>query len=205
MKKISFLFIFCSLLFLFCGKEEEKDYFPMGLGSIWRYSGDVVLITSSSTDTLQKMVIEMKAVKKDNLTSGLEVTEFVMTDTIKSKWPMETTYVEIETTYFRESDNYILSYDSKDDPEPDTFLSLPLEKDKTWRVNSSTTAKVLNEEEVRVPAGTFKAWKIEETEDTTPTYYWLSAGTGMVKMYKEEVTSEYRVVINIELTSANIK
>ncbi len=193
------------LLFIFCG-EKGEEYFPMGVGSVWKYTGYTLLITSSSTDTIQKFTSDTKADSKGNLDNGLEVTLFVNIETVYVKSPYETTLVEVDTTYIRESGNYILSYESKSDPTPDTVLALPLEKDKTWQVDSTTTAKVLVEENVTVPAGTFKAWKVEQTTQGIPIYYWFAEGTGLVKVNMDyEPISGYRYVMNMELKSANVK
>ncbi len=196
------------LFFLSCGIFGKKEeYFPMGIGSVWNYFSLSLIETASSTDTIQKVTIQTEARKKDKLTTGEDVTEFFSTDTIKMKIPYETTYVVTRSSYIRESGNYILTYESKSDETPDTTLVQPLAKDKSWRVNSTTTATVISQEDVTVKAGTYKnAWKIELNTNGNKMYYWYANGKGMVKGYMEnEYVPGYKFILNMELTSATIK
>ncbi len=213
MKKVMFVALACAAILimscdLFGGKEE--NYYPTTVGSKWDYSGYVLLETGTDAqpDTIQKITATTLANKKDKLTSGEDVTEMITTIEFHQYYPTETTFTQSETGYIRETDNAILSYESKDDTAPDTALALPLIKDKTWHVNADVVAKALDQEDVTVQAGTYKkAWKVEQTltgEDYKQ-YYWFANNIGMAKIYWQQTEQSATITFNMELTKATIK
>lgn len=214
MKKVMFVALACAAILilscdLFGGKEE--NYFPTTVGSKWDYTGVVLLDTSgtdAAPDTIQTMDINQVANKKDKLDSGEDVTEMVTTMTFHIKYPVESTYTQTFTSYVRETDNAILTYESKADTAPDTSLVLPLAKDKTWHMSADVIAKVLLQEDVTVPAGTYKkAWKIEQssTGGGEKQYFWYANNIGMAKVYWQETEGTATVTVSIELKSVTIK
>ncbi|MEO0049518.1 MAG: hypothetical protein ABIK23_06725 [candidate division WOR-3 bacterium] len=214
MKKVMFVMLAgAAILLLSCdifgGKEE--NYFPTTVGSKWDYTSVILLETSgtdATPDTIQTMTINLLANKKDKLDSGEDVTEMVATVTTHIYSPTETTYTSTDTSYVQETSNAVLTYESKSDTAPDTSLVIPLAKDKTWHVNADVIAKVLDQEDITVTAGTYKkAWKIEQTVTSLADkqYYWYANNVGMVKAYWEQDYGTAKVTFSMELTSATIK
>ncbi len=190
----------------------KEDYYPLTVGNSWSYRGHarVLTATDDQPDTVQTMTIQVVATGKDNLNSGEEVIELVNTTSVHMYFPFESTYTVIETTYEREAGSFVLSYESKTDSAPDTTLVLPLTKDKTWRINEFTVARVLQQEDVTVPAGTYRsAWKIEQTVNTgTQTFtqhWWYANNTGPIKAHWQESYGTAAYEFNLELTGATIK
>ncbi len=201
-----------AVCFLNCDLSGGKDdYYPTTVGSTWNYYFYVLatMPTTGAQDTVQTMNMETKATKNDKLSSGEDVTEMVTTVEVHIKFP-DSTYTSVDTSYVRETGSAVLSYSSKDDQTPDTVLSLPLVKDKTWRISTDVTAKVVGQEDVTVTAGSYKnAWKVETVYGSgtgaTTGYHWYANKVGMVKYHSEYSAGGYPVVVHGELTSANIK
>lgn len=206
-----------ALLFLVsCDTGAEADYYPLTVGSVWRYSGYMTISTSlDGVDTVWTSVIKVEATKKDNLTSGEEVTELVSIDTSNIKFPTPRTDVTTHTTYSREAGDYVLVYGSKDDTEPDTLLALPLEQGKSWNVSAHgdtvTAATVEAKEDVTVPAGKqTDCWKLRlsvrvAAETLYTQYMWLADGIGHVLTSVEYEQQGTTVKSEIKLTSADVK
>ncbi len=194
---------------IFGGKEE--NYFPTTVGSKWDYTSVILLETSgtdATPDTIQTMTINLLANKKDKLDSGEDVTEMVATVTTHIYSPTETTYTSTDTSYVQETSNAVLTYESKSDTAPDTSLVIPLAKDKTWHVNADVIAKVLDQEDITVTAGTYKkAWKVEQssTSGGEKQYFWYANNIGMAKAYWQETEDSATVTVTFELKSVTIK
>jgi hypothetical protein len=161
-------------------------------------------------DTVQKMTAQVVVTRNDKLTSGADVFEQVSTLEVHQYYPFESSYVMVETSYVQRVDKLVLTYESKDDAQPDTTLSLPLVREKIWRVNEYSVARVRQQEDVTVPAGTYKnAWKIEQTVteggQSSIDYYWYADGIGPVKAYSQAAYGTISLTTNIELVSAVIK
>lgn len=198
------VFVSCNL---FGGGKE--DYYPTTVGSKWDYSGYVLrsTATDATPDTIEKINVTVRATKKDKLNTGEDVTEMVSTMDVHIYYPMDTTYTGVDTSYIRETENAVLEYGSKSEIEPDTILALPLTKDKTW---SNDSYKVIDQENVTVPAGTYKkAWKIEHTTteggETYKEYYWFANNIGLAKVFWQQSYGTDLITFTIELVSASIK
>lgn len=202
MKKSLILFMTVALIIIGCGLFGGEDYFPVKVGNIWNYTG----YTTYGTDTLYMVKMKNEITEKTTINNKDAYREMSYI-TIYTYMPAPDTFYDTTTQYFVETKDAILSYSSTNDPEPDTVLKLPLKKDKTWTQITSgdtITFKVLIQEDVTVPAKTYKnAWKIEQrfSGSTTPTYFWYADGVGMVKTLTEYATSKTW----FELTSATIK
>lgn len=190
----------------------KEDYYPLTVGNSWSYRGYARLLTATDDqpDTVQTMTIQVVATKRDNLNSGEEVIELVNTISVHMYFPFDSNYTVIDTSYARETGSFVLSYESKTDSAPDTTLVLPLTKDKTWRMNEFVVAKVLQQEDVSVPAGTYRnAWKIEHTVNAgTQTYtehWWYANNVGPVKVHWQESYGTATYEFNLGLTGATIK
>jgi hypothetical protein len=191
---------------------SKEDYYPLTVGNVWNYSGYVVLQTAGDAppDTIQKMSLEVVASRKEKLTGGEDVVEMVNTMQVRMFFPFETTYTSVETAYVRQAGNLVLSYERRDDTQPDTTLSLPLARGKTWRINQYVVAQVLEQEDVTVPAGTYRnAWKIEqfitEGSATGQVYCWYANNIGMVKLLEQFSYGGTSYISTMELTSATIR
>lgn len=209
--------LFCTALILvncdlFGGSE---DYYPMATGSTWDYEGSITqTTTAAAVDTIHTSTGRNEIAGKATLTSGEEVARFVNIETTHCRQP-ETTWVFTDTSYARQEGDYILAYESLDDTEPDTALALPLELNKTWQIHVAgdtvTTGTVVAQEDVTVPAGTYKdCWKVEVTtvdgSDGIPKmHYWYADGIGRVKWLMESTGAGYIMTFVTELTAASIK
>ncbi len=193
---------------------DKAGYYPMTVGSTWEFQGWMTT-EQVDQDTIFTSKTHAEVTQKVTLAGGEEASEFVMTESTHMRLPQETTIVYVDTSYARETDNYVLAYDSKDDTDPDTVLALPLEEGKTWTIHTSgdttLSAKVIGKETTNVPAGEYKnCWKVEITtnvgSDATPTmHYWYADGVGRVKNFMEYTEQSYKTTLINELTSATIK
>ncbi|MEN9978770.1 MAG: hypothetical protein ABIK38_00290 [candidate division WOR-3 bacterium] len=201
------------LVLLSCDIFGSKvDYYPLTVGNSWSYRGyaRMLTVTDDQPDTMQTMTIQVVATGKDNLNSGEEVIELVSTNSVHLYFPFETTYIVVDTSYARETGDFLLTYESKTDSAPDTTLALPLTKDKTWRINEFTVARVLQQEDVSVPAGIYRsAWKVEQTvtsgAQTFTQHWWYGNNVGPVKAHWQESYGTANYEFSLELTSATIK
>lgn len=80
---------------------------------------------------------------------------------------------------------------------PWVVLQFPPQPGKSWSwspknipISMTVTDTWLLEETVRVPAGTFTAWKLQSVSKRGPTtatvYTWYASGVGVVKVVREE-------------------
>lgn len=202
---IAALFVACNIF----GRKE--DYYPLSIGSTWTYFSCTIMSTGSdgTPDTIETTTSTTQAMN-DKLSTGEDVVALVKVGTVHTRFPRETTYTINETCYARKTENFILSYDTKNDQEPDTILALPLAVGKKWRINRELTAEVLLKENVTVTAGIYpNAWKIDQLyvseEDTFHIFSWYASGVGNIKYSSEQSNAGYTFIHHGELVSANIK
>lgn len=201
------------LLITGCGIfGKREDYYPLAVGNSWNYRGWVRVVNGPDVqpDTVQTSDIRVAATRKTNLSTGEEVFELVNTTTLHFRYPIETSYTVIDTSYERETGGLVLSYASIADNQPDTILVLPLVKDRTWRVDEYTISRVLGQEDVDVPAGVYKnAWKIEQVSNvgglTSTQHVWYANQVGMAKAHFQESRGGLSYEFNLELISATVK
>lgn len=212
MKKLLILTVTAAACFIIgCKSGGSDDYFPMSVGSQWEFSGYILFgTTTPPTDTWRTMTNSTVAQAKTTLTGGEEVVPFQTTTISHTTFPIVMTDTSVGTSYVRESGDVILGYDSLSTSTPDTLMVMPLEANKTWHKDASSTALVVGQEDVTVAAGTYKnAWKIKMTSiigsDTTEGFQWYAKGIGIIKTHSEYSESGYNMISNQELTSSTIK
>ena len=196
------------LVLLSCS-PASNDIFPMSVGSVWHT--DILVMggtTIASLDTTQTSTDVKTAVEKTSLTTGKEVVEYKYETTTHLRTP-DSTYTSTRYTYCREDGDWILVYTSLDDTTADTVMVTSPSVGKTWHQGSATT-EVVGQEDVTVPAGTYKgAWKVKVTTSqgglAFDMYYWYAKGTGLVKLSYEWTYLGHSKVYTEELTSATIK
>ncbi|MEO0091274.1 MAG: hypothetical protein ABIK61_00985 [candidate division WOR-3 bacterium] len=202
MRKSLLLLGIVALIIIGCGLFGGEDYFPVKVGNIWNYTG----YTTYGNDTLYMVQMKNEITEKTTINNNDAYRQMSYITTY-AYMPVPDTFYDTTIHYFVETKDAVLSYGSPFG-QPDTALKLPLKKDKTWTQiytsGDTVTFKVLIQEDVTVPAKTYKnAWKIEQrwSGSTTPTYFWYADGVGMIKTYSETGTSKTW----FELTSATIK
>jgi hypothetical protein len=187
--------------------EINNSYWPLNVGNTWKYAGMTTVTTSTNTDTTSTMFITEQITANDQTIGGNMVFTVVVRESILTYNP-DTFYIYTSTSYLRQSNDAILSYESLTDPEPDTTLMLDLAVGKTWSQVSGTDTMVytvLVKEDVTVPAGTYDAWKIKLVYNSgTPMYYWYAGGTGLVKMSYTYTYYTATVAVWYDLTAATI-
>lgn len=161
------------------------SYFPLTPGATWTRKGDDGTQVSArvagpkTVASVRCTVLETKTIRPDRQTTSRNC--YQATD-------RELLLIEAEA----EGRTVVLN-------PPRPVMQLPPAAGRTWtwnRKNAPSDAKVtdqwLSEEEVRVPAGTFRAWKLRsETKrgDTTFTLStWYAPGVGIVKIERMQST-----------------
>jgi len=195
-----------------CPAGLTDDYYPLSVGSTWNSEGYVLFgTTAAALDTWQTHTGLSKVERQTQLTGGGNVFEVSYQTTIHARFPSETTFTVLDTSYVRETGSAVLSYQTLGDTEPDTVMVLPLAAGKTWRVDSSTTVEVIGQEDVAVKAGSFQqAWKLKMATTTGGTtvemFFWYANRVGQVKGHWEFVPmAGYLQVYHNELTGYTIK
>jgi hypothetical protein len=100
-------------------------------------------------------------------------------------------------------------YAALDDTTGDTLMMLNPEVGQNWG-QGIATAIVVGQEDITVPAGTYKkAWKVKTVANlgvvTVEVHTWYAKGVGKVKMHSEAEFMGSIEVTDEELTSATIK
>ena len=203
-----------AVMLVSCDTAGKEDYFPLGVGSNWCMTGYESFEQVDQPETLFTSVAHTKAVQTTQLTSGEEVVEFSMVETSQVRLPIPREMVYAQTSFVRESGDYILTYSSKDATDPDTTLVLPLETGKTWTVcargDSSITIEVLGRDDVTVAAGNYSnCWKLAVTStvgaNSLTFHWWLADGVGVVKRYLDVTGQGVRTVMSYELQSEDVR
>jgi hypothetical protein len=181
----------------------------MTLGSVWNMRA--VTLAGSATaslDTVETRTETNTALDKVNLSSGREVVRFRNDAT--TYYPNEdSTYISTSYSYVAEVGDTVFYYANLDDTAGIVFMLSNPAVGQTWSVNAAT-ATVVGQEDVTVPAGTYKgAWKVKLSTNyglfIMDIYEWFARGTGLVKVYSDFSSESYRTVYSSELTSATIK
>lgn len=183
------LFVFLFLSKMLFHAAAQSALFPLSVGAVWTYE---------ATDGNETWESEVKITGKENV-NGAPC--FVLEAARKGKEARGQTYITIgskgayvvkikgENSMTGKFDDAIKS--------PIPLLQFPLKKGKKWEWSGSfkilvkeitfkTQSEVLGEEKIKVPAGTFDAFKVK-----TQRYFagklggeetrWYAPGTGMVK------------------------
>lgn len=209
MKKLLCLLPVIALI-ISCGGTTSV-YYPIAVGNTWIYqmtTTTIVQIDSVTADTtITTGETDTEMTVETTLDNGTPVFEIVSIIT----WD-DTLMSDVnDTSYIEETEDYIFSYGSLDETEPDTALVLPIEDGNTWTVHSDTsmtiTATVMGQQDVQVPAGTYTecwriAWVTTPGNDTSYNYYAPDVGSVLCEhTHMDSVTS---VEVITELESATI-
>lgn len=188
------------------GCDTTPDYYPLTVGSVWNYTGYTTMSTSlASTDTMVKLDQRVQITKSDTLNSGLKVVEVVTTITQDMAMP-DTTITSVDTSYYAETDSSVVAYSDKADTTAALVVRLPFEAGKSWTVGGLTTT-VVEQEDVTVPAGTYKkAWRLETSAAGVATgKAWHANKTGLVKYTMTHTVGGVTYNTVVELKSATVK
>ena len=192
-----------------CTTAGSGDIFPMSVGSVWNMNILVMAgATAASLDTFETGTVVNTVVEKANLTTGPEVVKYKNEATIHRRTP-DSTYSSTTYSYYREDGDWILGYSALDDSTGDTMMATTPTAGKTWHQGTSI-AEVIGQEDVSVPAGTYKnAWKVKLTSSqggyNVDMFSWFAPGTGLVKFHYESSNQGYSQVYDQELTSTTVK
>lgn len=202
MKKLV-LSLALALLIIGCG--GEKSLIPVTVGNQWDYSWTT--ITSGAVNDTMTGTQSSQIASETTLDDGTEAFEVISTmeydDTLMTDFT--------DTSYFVETDDYLLVYGDKADTDPDTQIVYPVEEGNTWTVysdsNYTTTAVVLGTENVTVPAGTYEdCWEIGYITEGETTYTYFAEGTGNVKSYMYmEIDTTMTTETTVELETVTIE
>jgi hypothetical protein len=183
--------------------------FPMTIGSVWHTESHSLGGQSGGVlDTSQTAVTTTTALEKALLSNGKEVVRFRHESAVHEFDP-DSSYSSTTETLLREEDDVIMVYAALDDTIGDTLMMLNPAVGQNWG-QGIATAIVVGQENVTVPAGTYKkAWKVKTVANlgvvTVEVHTWYAKGVGNVKMHSEAEFMGSVEVIDEELTSATIK
>lgn len=173
------------VLIIGCGGDDVTNYYPLTVDNEWNYDmtmTEIIVIDTVTSDTTVVTGTNASEITAETtLDNGTEVFEMIMTMTF------DNTLIPgfADTSYVKETEDYLLSYSNKSDTAPDTMLALPLETGKTW-----ADYEVMGQENITVPAGTFNdCWEIREVDEDT-VYMYVALDIGMVKWTQSETEAD---------------
>ncbi len=183
--------------------------FPMTIGSTWHTESSLLEGAAiAALDTIETAVATTIASEKASLANGKEVLKFTNETTVHQRSP-ESTYTTTSYWLLREEGGVIRFYAALDDTVGDTVMMSEPAVGQTWSMGVGTSL-VIGQEDVAVPAGTYKkAWKVKTVSNlgivTLEMYSWYARGVGNVKNHQEANYEGRNQVFDEELTSATIK
>ena len=171
-------------------KLEQTTYYPLAVGTSWEYkAGD------------SKYTLRVTKHEKVGDTPCARV-EMIVKEKDKDK------AVSFEHVAVAKDGVSRYSFEGKEAKPPVLFLKLPPKKDETWKVDSKVggesvkgTFKNTGEEDVKVPAGSYKAVVVASQDleangvKMSVTYYFAEK-VGMVKQVVE--VSGQKIIIELE-------
>jgi hypothetical protein len=182
---------------------------PLTVGSTWHTESSLLEgPAGSDLDTAATATTITTASAKDSLTNGKEVVRISTETTTRERSP-ETTYTTTSVSFLREEDGVIMFYGALDDTVGDTLMMSEPAVGQTWSPGPATSI-VIGQENVTVPAGTYKkAWKVKTISNigflTLEMFSWYARGVGNVRNHYEITYEDQTQVYDEELTSATIK
>lgn len=201
--------LLCGVLLVGC-TPTVTDYFPMALGDFWSRNETETVVQSGPIDTTW-------------IRGGPSYDSVVGTATIQgqSGWA-DLTRVPynsvVDTVYFVVAPTRVLRYRSLTDTVPVIVLEQPFVLNATWVVSNrphagNRTAKVMNQEKITVPAGTFdNCWRVEQHDDSNSTFWsndWYADGVGLVKSQTGNISAAQGETTNVtvrdDLNSYGVK
>ncbi len=185
--------------------EQVLEYFPLKPGSKWVYRD----VTTGPRG---------KDVEQDNLYEITGVEEYhgkecIILNRLMHKMPMFAS----KDLYVVEGDK-IFTYGARDiregTKEPSLMLKFPFKAGEKWETNENSVRRIhtmVGEEEVKVPAGTFKAWKMENkyvidkgVKQTSNVTVWYARGVGVVKVNSSAKSKDTSIKNSMELLEYSI-
>jgi hypothetical protein len=182
---------------------------PTTVGSTWHTESSTLEgTTTAALDTIETAVTTTTVSEKANLTNGKEVVKFTSETTVHQRTP-DSTYTTSSYWWLREEAGVIRFYAALDDTVGDTVMMSEPAVGQSWNMEVGTSM-VVGQEDVTVPAGTYKkAWKVKTVMNlgiiTVDVYSWYARGVGNVKNHQETEYQSQSQVYDEELTSATIK
>ena len=179
--------------------KELLEYFPVKIGSRWLYRDTTTMHDGSEMN--QEELYEVTG------TEMFEGKEYIVLFRLLRKQPMFAS----KDMYLIERDK-VYSLGSKDrmmgKKDPTLLLEFPLKAGKKWETEDEfrkSTLTVTGEEEVEVPAGKFKAWKIKgvyttkkDVKQTSESILWYAKGVGIVRVFSTARAKIDDKVLNIK-------
>lgn len=178
------------------------SYFPLAPGATWaRKSSDGAQVNARVVGTKTVGLVRCTVVATASVRGGTERTTHICYQATDQ----EIRIIESEAPGGR---SIVL------DP-PRSLMKLPPQAGKSWAwipksapVDMKVTDEWVREETVRVPAGTFRAWKLmtvtKRGEDTATVRTWYAPGVGVVKIEREEIRDGQKREGGSELVSYKI-
>jgi hypothetical protein len=182
------------------GRAKGRDYYPLGVGSRWRYQVYYLDSTGQEQAGTTRQQNEVRVAGRATLASGEEAAMVVRR--------MDQPYETYETSYVRNTGASVVSQLKLDSKLCDTVLVLPPAAGRAWRRLAGGLPRIavsfVAQETVRVRAGTYFAWRADEALDssTLRSSVWYAPGVGMVKT---EVELKNGVRLIVELGTASIR
>jgi len=208
--RILFLAVVAAVALLGAGCDSSAGpIYPMTLGSVWNMDEVTLSGTAvASLDTMSTGTQTSTAVDKANLSSGREVVRF-RNDATTHYRDGDSTTTTTDYAYVAEVGDTIFQYANLDDTAGTVYMMSNPKVGQTWSAGPGT-AMVVGQENVTVPAGTYKgAWKVKLSYNfglfSIDAYEWFARGTGLVKTYGVATGTGYQSEFTTELTSAEIK
>ena len=198
------------IIVLIIGCGGEAVFYPLTVGNHWVYQTTVTTITQIDTVTADTTTAlgetDNEITAETTLDNGTAVFEVLALVT----WEDTLMPDQTDTVYLEETEDYILQYEDKADTDPDTAMVLPIEDGNTWTVHSdtssTTTAVVLDQRDVQVPAGTYnECWRIAfiTDDDTVYTYFAEDVGNVMSTFTMEDSLISVERITELESATIN--
>ena len=185
--------------------KQMLEYFPLKIGSQWVYKDVTTGPQGNETERENLYVI-----------TGVEQyqgKECIVLNRLMNKMPMFAS----KDLYVIDSDK-LFTFGSKDiregKKEPALMLKFPLKTGEKWETNEDSVRRihtVAGEEDVEVPAGKFKAWKMENKyifekgiRQTSETTVWYAKDVGVVKVESKAKAKDLSVKNCMELLNYSI-
>lgn len=183
--KIFLLLLLLGIIDISCKKDEKRqiDYFPNNIGYQWIYR-----LTNKNVDT-----IKVEIVSQGILPNGVSAKIWKYTYKLASQTYVDTVWVSQTNSDVRIYDNFCKTCTSQMPFERLHYI-LPLSIDKSWFTNDAfgDTTKVLNQENLSVPEGSFaNVYRISKargyvTNSWTKDTIYFKEYVGLVKLNQNE-------------------
>jgi hypothetical protein len=183
--------------------------FPMTIGSVWHTESSTLQgTTTAALDTSETALTTTTVSESASLANGKGVVKLTSETTIHQFSP-DSTYTATAVILLNEENGVIMTYGALDDTVGDTLMMSEPEVGQTWSPGLATSV-VIGQEDVTVPAGTYKkAWKVKTITNigfiTLEMFSWYARGVGNVRNHYEATYEGQSQVFDEELTSATIK